>query len=69
MGEKLGGRFWLWLVAMIFGIAIGAIVVVAIFGWAWSEFGFIGAFLLLIGAALVYATISDRRERKRMGGA
>ena len=35
----------------------------------WLKNAFIGAFLQLFGAALVYATISDRRERKRMGGA
>jgi uncharacterized membrane protein len=65
---ELGGRFWLGLL----GICVGAVVVGAILflilGWAWSAFGFLGAFILLGAIALGFAYIHDRREQNRRRG-
>lgn len=64
-GMELGGKFWLGLL----GICVGAVVVGAIlfllFGWAWSAWGFMGAFIVLSVIALTAAYIHDRREQNR----
>ena len=66
-GMELGGRFWLGLL----GICVGAVVVGAIvfllFGWAWSAFGFIGAFIVFGAVILGLAYLHDRREQSRRG--
>ena len=62
---ELGARFWFGLL----GICVGAVVVGAIlfllFGWAWSAFGFIGAFIVLGALAIGFAYVHDRREQNR----
>ena len=49
---KLGGKFWVVLIASIVGVVVAGAIVVALFGWAWYELGFLGAFLILSGIVL-----------------
>ena len=62
---ELGAKFFFGLL----GICVGAVVVGAIlfllFGWAWSAWGFMGAFIVLSAIALGFAYVHDRREQNR----
>jgi bacteriorhodopsin len=62
---KLGGKFWIVLIASVVGVVVAGAIVVALFGWAWYELGFLGAFLILSGILLAFGWGYDRREQNR----
>ena len=62
--EKLGGKFWLVVVAVCVGIGIAGFVVMAVIGWLWYAWGFFGTVLVLCAAALAYGWYSDRRAQR-----
>ena len=62
---ELGAKFWFGLLGICVGaVAVGAILFL-LFGWAWSVWGFMGAFIVLAVIALGLAYIHDRREQNR----
>ncbi len=64
---ELGAKFWFGLLGICVGaVAVGAILFL-LFGWAWSAWGFMGAFIVLSVVALGFAYIHDRREQNRRG--
>jgi len=60
----LGWRFWLSLIGISLGIALGAALVFLLVGAAWLQWGMLGAMLffgaLLLGLAYVY----DRTHKR-----
>ena len=63
--EGLGGRFWLLLIGGTIVAVLGFFLIVFLFGAAWYAWGFIGASIVLIGAAAAVQWAMDRRARKR----
>ena len=61
---SLGGAFWAKTVGVIVVIGIAAMIFFIIIGNAWARFGFLGAMVVLFGAFLIIAYISDRRKIK-----
>lgn len=61
---SLGGKFWLKVVGMIIVIGIAAAIFFLIVGAAWARMGFLGMLIVVFGAFLVFAYISDRRKQK-----
>ena len=64
-GEKLGARFWLWLVGLIVGVVIAGVLVAVLFGRLWYAWGLFGAFVVLSVVAMAFGYAFDRRERNR----
>jgi hypothetical protein len=63
--EGLGGRFWLAVIGVSLGAAIGGFLLFVLIGWAWVAFGLFGM-LLFFGALLIaVAWLVDRRDAKR----
>ena len=56
---ELGARFWLWLIAVTVGIAVGGFLVFLLIGWAWYAWGLFGAILLAI------AWVYDKRQQRK----
>lgn len=65
---ELGGRFWLGLLGVCVGAVVAGAILFLLFGWAWSAWGFMGAFIVLSAIALGFAYIHDRREQNRRRG-
>jgi Kef-type K+ transport system membrane component KefB len=63
--EGLGARFWLLLIGGTIVAVLGFFLLVALFGWAWYAWGFVGAAIALIGASAAAQWAMDRRSRKR----
>jgi Kef-type K+ transport system membrane component KefB len=63
--DDLGWKFWLGLIAVVFAVGLGGIILFLIIGWAWYAWGFLGAFILFGAIAVLLAWIHDRREAKR----
>ena len=62
--EKLGSKFYLTLIGVVFGVAIGAILVFWLFGAAWAKWGGLGA-LIFIGVVLILiAYVVERRQAR-----
>ena len=53
-GEKLGARFWLWLVGLIVGVVIAGVLVAVLFGRLWYAWGLFGAFVVLSVVAMAF---------------
>jgi hypothetical protein len=67
--EKLGGKFWLAIIAGAIGCGIAAILVLTLIGRAWARWGFFGMFLLLAAILLAIGWVVDRREKGRYDSA
>lgn len=65
----LGWRFWGGLAGIGALMGIGLMVAVAIFGWAWYAWGFLGAAIALIAVCGGAAWIVDRRSQRRWSSA
>jgi uncharacterized membrane protein HdeD (DUF308 family) len=63
--EGLGGRFWLLLIGGTIVAVLGFFLIVFLFGAAWYAWGFIGAAIVLVGAAAAVQWTMDRRARRR----
>jgi hypothetical protein len=63
--EKLGGRFWLFVIGVSLGVAVGAFLIFALIGWAWYAWGFFGMLLFIGAVLLAWAWVFDRRQQKR----
>lgn len=63
--EGLGWRFWLWVVAVAFGVGIAGFLLFVLMGWAWYAWGFFGMFIFFGAIAVLLAYIHDRREANR----
>jgi len=59
---RVGGRFWILLVASIVGIGIATAIVFAVIGAALVAWGVLGALILVGGLLLGFAWVYDRRE-------
>lgn len=64
MEEGLGAGFWLKLVGLAVGVAIGAMLIFLLLDAAWYRWGALGALLFFSGLLLVYGYIYDRRHAK-----
>jgi hypothetical protein len=62
--EGLGAGFWLKLVGLAVGVAIGAMLIFLLLDAAWYRWGALGALLFFSGLLLVYGYIYDRRHAK-----
>ena len=62
---ELGARFWFGLLGICVGAVVAGAILFLLFGWAWSAFGFIGAFIVLGALAIGFAYVHDRREQNR----
>jgi amino acid transporter len=71
MGEKLGAKFWLWVIGISIAAGVGVMVIFAIIGAAWYAWGAIGALLfvgvVLLGFAWVYDRIHAREYDEETG--
>ena len=65
--EKLGGKFWLAILAGALACGLAAVVVLLLIGNAWARWGFFGMFLVLSAVLLLIGWFVDRREKKRYG--
>jgi O-antigen ligase len=65
--EGLGGGFWLWLVGLVVGGAVAAVIIFMVMGWAWYTWGFFGAFFLLALVSLGVGFVYDRRQERETG--
>jgi Kef-type K+ transport system membrane component KefB len=63
--EGLGWRFWVGLVAITLAIAIGLVIALLLFGWAWYAWGLVGAAVALVAIVSAVAYLGDRRARRR----
>ena len=61
--DGLDGRFWLKLMGIAAAFAAGAAIVLFLIGIAWAGFGLLGAFVLIIVAAIVINWFIERRRR------
>jgi Kef-type K+ transport system membrane component KefB len=65
MGQvELGARFWFGLLGICVGAVVAGAILFLLFGWAWSAWGFMGAFIVLSAIALGFAYVHDRRENR-----
>jgi Kef-type K+ transport system membrane component KefB len=64
----LGVKFWVAVVGIAVGGVVAFVLILALLGWAWYTWGFLGMMILFIAVLSVIAWISDRRERKRYEG-
>jgi hypothetical protein len=62
--ERLGWRFWAWLVGVTLACGIGLMLGVLLFGLAWHTWGLIGAGIALVGVAAGANYLRERRARK-----
>lgn len=63
--DGLGAGFWLKLAGLFIVGAIALFVLLAIFWRISYAWGFLGAFLFLAAAALLFGWIHDRREARQ----
>jgi uncharacterized membrane protein HdeD (DUF308 family) len=62
---RVGGRFWLGLVAAVIGIGIGVGLVFLLIEGAFLRWGAIGALIFFAGVALIVSWFYDRRQQAR----
>jgi len=60
--DGLGGRFWLKMAGIVAGVGVLVFVGLILFWRALYAWGFIGAFLVLAAALLLYGWWHDRRN-------
>ena len=60
----MGARFWFGLLGICVGAVAAGAILFLLFGWAWSAWGFMGAFIVLSAIALGFAYVHDRRENR-----
>jgi hypothetical protein len=63
----VGARFWLGFMAILFAIALGVIIGLAIFGAALETWGLIGGILALCAVLIGVGWVVDRRRPPRPG--
>ena len=63
--DRLGVRFWLWLIGVTVGLIAAAFLIFALIGWAWYAWGFFGTFVVFAGVLLAIAWFHDKREARR----
>jgi hypothetical protein len=61
----VGGRFWIWLMAVTAGIAIAVGIGFLIIGAAVAAWGVLGGLVVLVGVLLGIAWFYDRRQQAR----
>ena len=61
---SLGGKFWAKAVGLIILIGIAAMIFFIFIGNVWARSGFIGVMVVIFGAFLIIAYISDRKKIK-----
>jgi hypothetical protein len=61
----MGGRFWLGLVGVCLGIAIGGFLLFALIGATWYAWGGLGTIIFFGAVLLVVAYFYDRRQQNR----
>ena len=61
----MGGRFWVVLLASLFGIGIAIGIVFSIIGAALLAWGVLGTLLFVGGILLAAAWVYDRRQAQR----
>jgi hypothetical protein len=61
----LGAKFWVAVLGIAIGGALGFILLLAIIGWAWVTFGLLGGLLFLGLVLALIGYLSDRRTRNR----
>jgi hypothetical protein len=62
---EMGGKFWLWLVAVLIGVGAGTVLLFMLFGRAWYAWGLFGALLVFSAVAIGIAWVFDRRDQQR----
>jgi len=62
--EKLGAKFWLWVIGVTIAAGIGVMLVFAIIGWAWYAWGALGALLFFGLLLLAFGWVYDRRQAR-----
>jgi hypothetical protein len=62
---RVGGRFWLGLVAAVIGIGIAAFLVFLLIEEAFLQWGVIGALIFFTALALIVSWFHDRRVQAR----
>jgi Kef-type K+ transport system membrane component KefB len=63
--ERLGSKFWIGLVLVAIACGVAAVLVFALFGFAWAAWGLIGAIIAFVALAAAAAWAMDRRARRR----
>jgi hypothetical protein len=63
--DELGAGFWLKAIGVIIAFGVAGMIFFAIIGMAWYAWGFLGAFLFVIGVLAVVAWFVDRSQTKR----
>ena len=63
LDRRVGGRFWIGLMAAIVGIGIAVGILFLFVGAALATWGVLGAFIVFGGIALAFAYVYDRRKQ------
>jgi hypothetical protein len=63
LDRRVGGRFWVGLMASIVGIGIAVGILFLFVGAALATWGVLGAFIVFGGIALAFAWFYDRRKQ------
>ena len=61
----LGGKFWLALIGVCLGVAVGGFLLFALIGYAWYAWGIFGTFVFFGAILLVFAWIYDKRQQRK----
>jgi hypothetical protein len=62
--EKLGAKFWLWVIGVTVAAGIGVIVLFILIGRAWESWGALGALLFFGLLLLAFGWVYDRRQAR-----
>jgi len=65
--RPVGARFWVWLIAVVFGCGIAAMVIFLLIGAATQAWGVLGAVLAFVAVLLGIAWVYDRRKQAQYG--
>jgi bacteriorhodopsin len=63
--DDLGVGFWLTLIGVAVGAALGGILIFLIMGWAWYAWGLLGMLLFLGAVTVGIGYVVDKRDARR----
>jgi hypothetical protein len=62
--EKLGAKFWLWVIGVTVAAGIGVILLFILIGRAWEAWGALGALIFFFLLLLAFGWVYDRRQAR-----